>query len=202
MLDLQLLHLRLDLEEPGVEVVETVRQRILGLPRLRLAAGLLRHRAHPPLRLGQGYLPLVLSLVVNLNGRGSPFAGAGLGRRPNSPSTCRTGESWKGVQDSRLIFCRLDDDRRCRRAPRCFGGLPLPVPPLRQAAVQLGPLASGASRAGPVRAFGRDPRLLAGVACTFGADQPYCRRRDLLLDDGGLSRHALLILFPNPLEVR
>ena len=70
-----------------------------------------------------------------------------------------------------------------------------------QAAVQLGRLASGASCAGPIRAFGRDPRLLAGVACTFGADQLYRRRQDLPLDGGGLGRYALIVLFPNPLEV-
>ena len=38
-------------------------------------------------------------------------------------------------RDGRLTFHRLDDDCHRRRAPRCFGGLPLPVPPLRQAAV-------------------------------------------------------------------
>ena len=97
MLDLQLLHLRPDLEELRVEVVETARQRVPGLPRLRLAAGLLQHCARLALRLGRGYLPLVLSFVVDLDGQGSPFAGASLGRRPNRPSTCRTGESWKGV---------------------------------------------------------------------------------------------------------
>ena len=79
MLDLQLLHLRPDLEEPGVEVVETARQRILGLPCLRLAAGLLWHHACLPLRLGWGHLPLGLALIVDLDGQGSPFAGAGLG---------------------------------------------------------------------------------------------------------------------------
>ena len=68
MLDLQLLHLRPDLEEPGVEVVETARQHIPGLPRLRLAASLLRHRACLPLRLGWGYLPLILGLIVDLDG--------------------------------------------------------------------------------------------------------------------------------------
>ena len=68
MLDLQLLHLCPDLEEPGVEVVETARQRVPGLPRLQLATSLLRHHARLPLRLGRGYLPLVLGLVINLDG--------------------------------------------------------------------------------------------------------------------------------------
>ena len=76
----------------------------------------------------------------------------------------------------RLTFHHLDDDCRHCRAPRCFGGLPLPVPPLCQAAAQLGRLASGASHAGPIRTFSRNPRLLAGVVCTFSADQPYRRR--------------------------
>ena len=79
MLDLQFLHLRPDLEELGVEVVEMARQCVPGLPRLRLAASLLRHRARLPLRLGWGYLPLTLGLIIDLNGRRSPFAGAGLG---------------------------------------------------------------------------------------------------------------------------
>ena len=113
--------------EPGVEVVETARQHVPGLPRLRLAASLLRHRTRLPLRLGRGYLPLILGLVVDLDGRRSPFAGAGLGRWPDHPSACRTGESWRGVRDGRLTFRRLNDDHR-RRAPRCFSGLSLPVP--------------------------------------------------------------------------
>ena len=49
MLDLQLLHLCPDLEEPGVEVVEMACQRVLGLPRLQLATGLLWHCARLPL---------------------------------------------------------------------------------------------------------------------------------------------------------
>ena len=49
MLDLQFLHLHPDLEEPGVEVVETVCQCMPGLPHLRLAAGLLQHCACLPL---------------------------------------------------------------------------------------------------------------------------------------------------------
>ena len=68
MLDLQFLHLRLDLEEPGVEVVETAHQFVPGFPCLQLAAGLLRHHTRLPLQLGQGYLPLVLALVVDLDG--------------------------------------------------------------------------------------------------------------------------------------
>ena len=76
------------------------------------------------------------------------------------------------------------------------------MPPLCQATAQLGRLTSGASRASPIHALGCNPRFLAGIACTFGADQPYRRCRDLPLDGGGLSHHALLVLFPNPLEAR
>ena len=49
MIDLQLLHLRPDLEEPGVEVVEMACQRVLGLLCLRLATSVLQHRMRLPL---------------------------------------------------------------------------------------------------------------------------------------------------------
>ena len=48
MLNLQLLHLRPDLKELGVEVVEMVHQHIPGLPCLRLATSLLWHHVHFP----------------------------------------------------------------------------------------------------------------------------------------------------------
>ena len=76
------------------------------------------------------------------------------------------------------------------------------MPPLHQAAAQLGQLALGTSCAGPICTFGRDPGLLVGLAGTFGADKLHRRRRDLALDGGGLSRYALLVLFPNPLDAR
>ena len=71
---------------------------------------------------------------------------------------------------------------------------------MRQAAAQLGQLASGTSRASPIRTFGRNPGLLAGLTGTFGADQSHRWHRDLALDGGRLGRYALLVLFPNPLD--
>ena len=96
-------------------------------------------------------------------------------------------------------FCCQDDNCCCDWAPCCFGGLPLPMSSLCQAAAQLGRLASGTSHASLICAFGCDVRPLAGVAGAFSANQSNHWCQDFALDGGGLGHHALLILFLNPL---
>ena len=112
---------------------------------------------------------------------------------------CWTGESGTWRPRDRLTFCHLDDNHPHRWASRCFGGLPLPMLPLRQAAAQLGCLAVGTSCTGPICPFGCNTYLPAGVTGTFSTNQVHCQRWDFVLDGGGLGRHALLLLFLNPL---